>query len=149
VAAIGCCNNQGMGIRGLMIRSPEGVLCCVCKRRVQYQLVCALASQLHQHYHLRCAPCNYIVHSMYAVLAGAAHGNYPANGDFDNATSGLPFTQLLLCTLKLDTADAIPFGTVAYFEPRYCTDVCCDVMWLGSKTGADMVCAMNGPAVTP
>jgi hypothetical protein len=51
---------------------------------------------------------------------GACAGEYALDGFTDNgtdATSGLPFLQLLLCTLRTATADPVPFGTVAMFDP--------------------------------
>lgn len=48
---------------------------------------------------------------------GACHGDYAIDSSFTQGTTGLPFVQLLLCTIKAATIDPVPFGTVAYFDP--------------------------------
>lgn len=48
---------------------------------------------------------------------GAAHGTYElTNGAYSDVTSGLPFTQLLLCTLDEGSTVVIPYGTIAFFN---------------------------------
>ena len=47
----------------------------------------------------------------------AGHGQYSGNGTSNGGTSGLPFTQLVLC--RLDVANVsytVPFGTVGFFD---------------------------------
>jgi len=47
---------------------------------------------------------------------GACNGQYPINSQFNTSTSGLPFIQLLLCTLPQADSNPVPFGTIAFFE---------------------------------
>jgi len=46
---------------------------------------------------------------------GAGNGNFPINGDVSNSTSGLPFVQMILCTINGNNTDSTPFGTVTFF----------------------------------
>jgi len=48
--------------------------------------------------------------------AAACNGQIPIPGQTDNGTSGMPFTQLLLCQIMEETAEDVPIGTVAYFS---------------------------------
>lgn len=48
---------------------------------------------------------------------GASSGTYPIAGSVQSSASGLPFVQMILCTLTSSDSNPIPFGTVAYFEP--------------------------------
>jgi len=47
---------------------------------------------------------------------GACYGSYPVNGKTTSEPSGLPFVQLLLCTLTAEVDGDIPYGTLAYFS---------------------------------
>jgi len=58
---------------------------------------------------------------------GACNGDYHIDSTTDPGTSGYPFVQLLLCTLKIDTQDSVPFGTIAFFEPSMAA---CPSNWL-------------------
>lgn len=47
----------------------------------------------------------------------AGHGTYEATPGVSNgSTSGLPFTQMLLCRLDKPAPLTVPFGGVAYFD---------------------------------
>ena len=48
---------------------------------------------------------------------GAQNGNYQATGSTNTATSGLPFTQLILCEVNNVVNGSIPFGGVGIFDP--------------------------------
>jgi len=49
---------------------------------------------------------------------GACAGSYVVKENTDSSDSGVPFSQLKICTLNAtDDSINIPFGTVAYFDP--------------------------------
>jgi len=49
---------------------------------------------------------------------GACKGTYVVKNQTQDYTSGVPFTQLKLCTLNTTNSEtSVPFGTVAYFDP--------------------------------
>jgi len=57
---------------------------------------------------------------------GACNGDYQVTGKTTSEASGLPFAQLTFCALGNATADAVPYGTIAYFLPgaiSKCSDV--------------------------
>jgi len=47
---------------------------------------------------------------------GARAGNHPISSSFDNGTSGLPFVQMVLCTIDEANNGSVPFSTVAFFD---------------------------------
>lgn len=72
---------------------------------------------------------------------GACNGAYPVNGATTSTSSGLPFVQLLLCTLVNETTGDIPYGTLAYFANG--TAQSCEEMdgWvtLSTSTGRSLI----------
>jgi hypothetical protein len=46
---------------------------------------------------------------------GACSGTYDTHGPLNEGASGLPFSQLALCTIKQASSDPTPFGTLAFF----------------------------------
>ena len=79
---------------------------------------------------------------------GAQNGEYSTDGVTYGAASGLPFTQLLLCTVVGTVNGSIPFGSVGYFEQ---TVPACPANWItfDEADGRALVPGYDGTEVVP
>ncbi len=69
---------------------------------------------------------------------GAEHGDYDVSGTSLTASSGYPFTQLILCSFDGDThtessGESVAFGSMAYFNPDV---TACPSGWTAVKDSA-------------
>lgn len=61
---------------------------------------------------------------------GACAGTYTPAGNSSLAPSGLPFSQLIFCTIANATVSGgVPFGTIGYFLPTATTGSYCPSAW--------------------